>query len=106
MVGSFVNNRVVDNMVKDTDTGKPPAWYGIEKISTNGDTSEVNQVVYFERAAAAPCSKLAVTTQRLSGLIAIAETGCRLQVNRRLAHFEVRFLQLNRRPILLFAAKS
>jgi hypothetical protein len=31
---------------------------------------------------------------------------CRLQVNRRLAHFEVRFLQLNRRPTLLFAAKS
>src|SRR5208337_907457 len=31
---------------------------------------------------------------------------CRLQVNRRLAHFEVRFLQLNRRLTLLFAAKS
>jgi len=31
---------------------------------------------------------------------------CRLQVNRRLAHFEVRFLQLNPRPTLLFAAKS
>ncbi len=33
-------------------------------------------------------------------------TGCRLQVNRRLEHFEVRFLQLNRRPTLIFAAKS
>ena len=32
-------------------------------------------------------------------------SSCRLQVNRRLAHFEVRFLQLNRRPTLLFAAK-
>jgi hypothetical protein len=35
-----------------------------------------------------------------------ASRWCRLQVNRRLAHFEVRFLQLNRRPALLFAAKS
>ena len=35
-----------------------------------------------------------------------AESFCRLQVNRRLAHFEVRFLQLNRRPTPLFAAKS
>jgi hypothetical protein len=30
----------------------------------------------------------------------------RLQVNRRLAHFEIRFLQLNRRPTPIFAAKS
>ena len=31
---------------------------------------------------------------------------CRLQLNRRLNHFRARFLQLNRRPIVIFAAKS
>ena len=31
---------------------------------------------------------------------------CRLQVNRRLNHFRWRFLQLKRRPNLVFAAKS
>jgi NADP-dependent 3-hydroxy acid dehydrogenase YdfG len=31
---------------------------------------------------------------------------CRLQLNRRLGHFRARFLQLNRRLNLLFAAKA
>jgi hypothetical protein len=31
---------------------------------------------------------------------------CRLQLNRRLAYFDVRFLRLNREPTLLFAPKS
>jgi Protein of unknown function (DUF3604) len=31
---------------------------------------------------------------------------CRLQLNRRLNHFRGRFLQLNRRPTIIFAAKS
>ncbi len=44
---------------------------------------------------------------RISGPLGVSlHRGCRLQVNRGLAHFEVRFLQLNRRPTLIFAAKS
>ena len=44
---------------------------------------------------------------RVSGPLGVSlHRGCRLQVNRGLAHFEVRFLQLNRRPTLIFAAKS
>jgi hypothetical protein len=45
-------------------------------------------------------------TALVLGLLVATASSCRLQVNRRLAHFEVRFLQLNRRPTLLFAAKS
>jgi hypothetical protein len=35
-----------------------------------------------------------------------AHVRCRLQLNRRLNHFRARFLQLNRRPTVIFAAKS
>src|SRR5208282_4947206 len=43
--------------------------------------------------------------QKLLGAVDTStHTGCRLQLNRRLNHFRARFLQLNRRPTVLFAA--
>jgi integrase/recombinase XerD len=46
-------------------------------------------------------------TWRAPGItIYLENDGCRLQLNRRLNHFRARFLQLNRRPTVIFAAKS
>jgi hypothetical protein len=55
---------------------------------------------------ACPASIVRPTWWPLSGSTSTSRSMCRLQLNRRPAYFEVRFLRLNRRPTLLFAAKS
>jgi hypothetical protein len=60
-----------------------------------------------ENSIDAHARKITITRGREHGehYLAIRDD-CRLQVNRRLDHFRPRFLQLNRRLNLLFAAKS
>ena len=71
--------------------------YGRNSRAVDRDVVELVR----ELALVQPDSYIASTLNRLG-----YHTGCRLQLNRRLNHFRARFLQLNRRPTVIFAAKS